>query len=529
MADGSAFARLSAADQQRLLVNFQAQCRNARLDPALFITTCGRTEKQGPVKLVPHQQLLLRFVRTFPMCIARMPRGASKTFLMTFLGLWHLGRARDESGLIISSEAGQAKQPLVLMKDYIEDGSLATVFPELRRSPDPKAAWRDDRIVVDRPPGIRTPSVRAAGAGGKLYGNRIHWAIIDDILNLENTNTLEQRNKIESIVETNVLGALPVANGRCVMTNTPWHRDDVTFRFEKRWPSITMSIDGYVWFANVPDPELLFGAWIRPSRIRPGRYRLRQYDPDPEEIKTLWPAQFPLGSIELLRSQWTPFNFARSFLCEPFDEASTRCLQEWVDWSFDAGAGQAWPAARTGTSPTYTGVDIGGVKKGHDNSAICSIELLPGGKRRMLNMQAGHWHGGELIRRLVEEVKRYDSHVYVESNGAQKFLADFAELEDRNMRVTRFDTGRNKYDETFGVEAVFTEMLKRQWIWPNSNGRPSELLELGKECVFYNPADHTGDRLMSLFLARQGLAKHRSVASSGGVGAQRSAIRGGGF
>lgn len=536
MADGSVFARLSAQQQKKLIERVKEQGRRARHDPGLFIETCARTEiGQQAVNLVAHQRLLLRFVMQFPMCVVRMPVGSSKTFLMTFLGMWFLGRDNTSRGVIVSSEAGQAKQPLSLIRQYIENESLGLVFPELQRSPDPHDPWRDDRLVIARPAGIRTPSMRAIGWKGKLHGNRINWALVDDLLNEENTATAEQRDKVSSSLESNVLTRLDPAGARCVVTNTPWHRNDVTFRLEQRkWKSISFSVEGDVWFANLTDDEInaYFGALVRPSRIKPGRWRLRAHDPDPNEVKSLWLAQFPPERIEQIRTQeQTPFNYARYFLCSPFDEGASRCLQEWVDWSFENGAGQVWPAKRTGTRPTYTGVDIGGVDKTHDLSSICTIELLEGNKRRILNLQSGRWHGPELVSRIAQDVVSYDSTVYVESNGAQKFIADFALLADRNMRVVKFDTGRNKYDETFGVEAVFTEMMRKQWIWPDGAGlgRATELTELGKECVFYNPADHTGDRLMSLFLARQGIARHRAIASSGGVGTQRSAIRGGGF
>ena len=198
--DGSAFVAKTPAEQARIFQQVQDMARRSKQDPATFITACARTEKQHGVVLSAHQRLLLAFVTRYRMSVVRMPRGASKTFLMTFLGMWYLGRDRAQSGLIVSAEVGQAKQPLMFIKDYIERGDLGLVFPELRRSPDPKAPWRDDRIVVERPPGIRTPSIRASGIGGKLYGNRLHWAIIDDILTQENTNTSDQRDKIASAV-----------------------------------------------------------------------------------------------------------------------------------------------------------------------------------------------------------------------------------------------------------------------------------------------------------------------------------------
>lgn len=536
MADGHVYAGRSPAEQLELGRRIMEMAKRAKQDPALFMQLCAHAEvSQQPISLVSHQRLLLNFVMRFPMCVVRMPVGSSKTFLMTFLGMWFLGRDRTSRGVIVSSEASQAKQPLAMIRQYIENDKLALVFPELTRSTDPHDPWRDDRLVIARPPGIRTPSMRALGYKGKLHGNRISWALVDDLLNEENTATVEQRNRVTSSLESNVLTRLDPVGARCVVTNTPWHRDDVTFRLEQRkWKSISFSVEGDVWFRNLTDQEIVayFGAYVRKSNLKPGHWRLKAHDPDPNEVKSLWPLVYPADRVEQIRSfEQTPFNYARFFLCKPFDEGSARCLQEWVDGCFVAGAGQRWPGIRTDLRPTFTGVDVGGVESQHDASAICTIELLADGRRRLLNLQSGRWHGPELVKRIAAEAMRYDSTVYVESNGAQKFIADFAQLADRNLRVVKFNTGSNKYDATYGVEAVFTEMMQERWVWPDGAGlgRPQELLELGRECVGYNPAEHTGDRLMALFLARQGLARTRARASSSGVGMARSALSGGGF
>jgi hypothetical protein len=543
--DGSAFAALSAAQQQAAVRRVHELARRARHDPVLFIETVARIEhgeRAGQaLRLAAHQRLLLRFVMHYPQCVVRMPVGSSKTFLMMFLGMWFLGRDRTSRGAIISAAAEQAYQPLSVIRKYIEDQKLALVYPELRRSPDPHDPWTKSQLVVERPGNIRTPSMRAIGIDGKLQGARISWALADDILSHENTATNEQRTKTFNDIEAQVITRLdPPEKGRVsrlVVTNTPWDRDDATYMLERQgYPSVSMSIEGDIWFANVPDVQSVFGDMLRPSAVKPDVWRLRAHGADVDERVPLWPAKYSREFIDAQKKITTPFNWARFWECQPFDESSARCMRAWVDGALAMGKGQAFPAERTGTAPTYTGVDIGGVEKGHDRSSICTIEVLDRDddrKRRILNLQSGRWNGPELVSRIAAEVAKYDSTVYVESNGAQKFIADFAQLEDRNMRVVKFDTtGKNKYDETFGVEAVFTEMMRKQWIWPSGNGAsPPELVELGNQCVSYNPSRHTGDDLMALFFARQGLARHRSkTARKGGTGQERLSMgTGGGF
>lgn len=522
---GSVFERLKPDQRKRVLAQQLQQFAEARQDPAVFITTCACAEHgaQQRVRLSAHQRLLLEFVQRHRSSVVRMPVGSSKTFLLMYLGLWMLGRDRTKRGVIVGANAHQSYKPLGYMRRQIESGRLRLVFPELRRSPDLHDGWAKDQLVVERPGNIRDPSFKAIGIDGVIQGARISWVLGDDMLSGENTHTKESRDAIERNFGANIFNRLDRYTGRCCITNTPWDRDDLTFRLAKRhWPLIAMNVVGDVWFENIGDPMQAFGNMIRPSRIQPGKYRLRGNDPDPEELKTIWPEEMTREWVETLQGKRkdptgemapTPFDFARFYMCEPFDEGSARCQREWIDKAFELGLGMTFPAERTGNCPTFTGVDIGGIDKHHDKSAIFTFELHDDGRRKVLNMQVGNWTGAELISRIANEAKRYDSTVHVESNFAQTYVAEFAQKKDLSARIVRFDTNKKtKYDETFGVEAIFTELHNKLWIFPDGGRKDAsdDLEDLGNDCVAYNPDKHTPDGLMAMFLARQGLARYRS-------------------
>lgn len=539
--ESSAFASQSPEQQLACVKQLLERARRASRDPAEFVEFVFSTESQEPVELAPHQRLVLRFVERYRMCVVRMPVGASKTFLLTAYGLYLLGRDPTSRGAVISATDEQAAKPLDLMMQYVQSKpQLKLVFPNLQRSPDPHLPWSKQQFTVRRPLGIRDPSMKGVGLSGKrILGSRLSWVLADDVLNHENTLTKEARNKVTSLFNSNVMGRLDTSNQRCVVTNTPWDRDDITYRLEKLgWPSITMSVDGTITFGGrLREPEIVaeFGDLVRPSQHRAGKWRLRAHDPDPEEQVLLWPFRFHREWYEWARANTTPHEFARQYLCEPMSADAARCLREWVDVAFLLGESDTWPSKRQLGTPYFTGVDIGGVKENNDLTSICTIGLEPDGKRRIVSLQSGRWHGGEMVKRIVEEAARYDSDVFIESNAAQKYIRDFAQdlagtkQGTRAVRLHQFQTGRNKWDPDYGVEAVFTEMLRGHWIWPCPGGKPpEELSALAEECLFYNPEQHTGDRLMSLFLARQGLARPRSGGA--GVGRPRQTpIRGGGY
>ena len=517
----------------------------ARQDPAAFIELCFLSEEEHqPIELVAHQRLVLRFVERFRMCVIRMPRNSSKTFLLGAYGLYLLGHNASGRGAIMSAVTAQSEQPVGAMMRHIESNQwLKLVFPNLSRHPDPNAPWSKRSFNVRRPDGIRTPTMTALGLGGQgAIGSRRQWVLVDDGLNGKNTLTREARDKVMSILNTSVIGTLDPVGRRCIVTNTPWDRDDMTYRLEKiGWPSITMSIEGGIKFGGKISRETIlkeFGDLIRPSRQRLGDWRLRSHDPDPDEQVCLWPERLGRAYIEETRATTTPFEYARMHLCEPMSADAARCQQEWIDASLARGAAEPeWPVKRELGWYYFSGVDIGGVKKTNDLSSICTIGLAPDGMRKICNLQSGRWHGGEMIARILKEAGDYDSDVYIESNAAQKYIHDFAQdkantqARTRALRLHTFNTtGRNKHDAEYGVEAVFTEMLRNRWTWPAPNGQvPAELKELADECLFYNPEQHTGDRLMSLFLARQGLARPGRGEGAGRGKVRQSAAIGGGF
>lgn len=534
-------AQLAAA--QRVL----QMAAEARRCPIKFFEFVFRTEHtQAPVEAQPHQVLALRFAEDHPRFVLRMPTGTSKTYLMLAMGLWQLGRDLLSRAAIVSAAEEQAKKPVGVMRSYIEESAqLSLVFPKLSRNHDPDVSWRNDEFTVERPRGIRDPSMRALGMDTKsILGSRLSWALADDTLNGENTATKDQRDKQHSEFSDKVETRLDPDGSRCGVTNTPWDQDDLTFRLERAgWPTLTQGVTGDIEFGGElgDTVEKLYGDLVEPHAKRRGSYRLRRPQGDPECTVPLWPGRYSAAWIARALSRGPggvlPLVFARQYLCRPFDEGSARCLREWVDTAIKAGFDRklTWPQKPDGPRRRYTGVDVGGVKKGNDLSSICTIEAHEDGRRRLLNLQSGRWSGPELVRRIRAEAITYDSKVYVESNAAQKFIVDFTREADNRLRVVSFTTsGVNKFDQSFGVEALFTELFRGIWDWPCGPGgkAPEEIASLSDECVFYSPTAHTGDRLMALFLARQGLAspgQNDGAASRGSVGGSRTFAAGGGF
>lgn len=120
-------------------------------------------------------------------------------------------------------------------------------------------------------------------------------------------------------------------------------------------------------------------------------------------------------------------------------------------------------------------------------------------------------HGGEVYNLVVDEDESYTVEDFIVHN-AQDFIIQFTRHTSA-VPVRPFTTGAQKAHPEFGVESLAAEMQGGKWIFPCKGGESPELMELINEMLYYAPDKHTGDRLMSLWFAREG-AKMGAVQAS---------------
>lgn len=531
----------------------------ARKNPARFFEFVVREETtRARVKTRAHQELVYRFVMHYDKCVLRMPIGFSKTYLMAALSMWLLGNDPTTRGAIVSSSLGQAQKPLAMVRDYIEDSKpLKLCFPKLRRSSRKADAWTQSKLVVDRPRGIRDPSLSAIGYQGKLPGSRLNWILVDDILNDQNTSTPEAREAVITWFFNTVLARRDVNNARVVVTNTPWHPEDLTYKLEEKgWPTLTMDAWGNVYFSNADDFDC---EDIRPSENDPKQkaHRLTAhdssaYDPalallplkerlekgpwiDVDDQVYLWPERFDGEAMERLKADYADrmHIFHQLFSMKARDESTNRVKTAWVDECKRRArtAGIFHYSQKWTDGPTFTGVDLAvGKKRKNDRSSIFTFGLLPDKTRRLLRIDSGKWSGKEIITKIIEHRDSFNSIIRVETNAAQDFLRQWALEEDRSLPIRAFNTGANKHSREHGVESIFVELENSAWLIPNDpSGRVEEPTQRWIDAmIYYNPDHHTGDELMACWLARSEASERGKLRKRGGTGA-RAATEGARF
>lgn len=433
--------------------------------------------------------------------------------------LYELGRDPGLRVCIISNTGELAKKMTRQAGQYIEKSvELHEVFPNLLPTDDPSLPWKAQALTVRRPGvGAKDPSIQATGVHGNIIGSRIDLLVFDDILDFENTHTPGPRDDVYRWLK-NIFGRL-TENARVWGVGNAWHPEDAMHRLakEERFKSVRFP-------AITPAGELM------------------------------WPERWSHERIEKARQDLGPLEYARLILCQARDDTSARFKREWVDVCLEAANGMRYCedaltlltdlgervteddalardavkhlapveidliTSRLGGA-VITGVDLAvQAKDSSDLTALFTLWVMPDGTRRVLNVESGRWTGPEIIERIKSVHRRFGSIFIVENNAAQDYLVQFLRR-DTMVPVYPFTTGRNKAHPEFGVESLAAEMSAGKWLIPNIGGvMHKEVSEWVQELLFYDPKEHTGDRVMASWFAREGARRFSSGGPSTGIG-----------
>lgn len=449
--------------------------------------------------------------------------------LSVALALFVLGRNPRTRIAIVSNTQEQAKKIVATIKSYVEKSDvLHEVFPDLK----PGDKWAESLITVQREGSIKEPSVQAFGSTGKITGARLDLVIVDDIHGEDNVSTKDQRDKVHRWFYSTPMSRL-TQNASVILVGNAWHPDDLLHRLEREgWPAYR--------FPVLVTEDLV--------RAFPGD-NLRVGAPT-------WPERWPLVRIESLRTGTDeqpaipPTEFARAYLCVARDDHDARFKQLWMDQakrrgevsgihtfthslrdllaeeytpeelpsvSKDIMEALMLPAGNAGGLRLYTGVDLS-TGEAKDFTVLFTICAYPNGDRRLLNIEAGRWQIDEIIARMIGCYQRYGSIFMVENVGTQQWLM---QLLQKHTAIPMYPitTGRNKADPIFGVESLAAELANGKWIIPSkNNSAPDDAEAWIEEMLYYNPKQHTGDRLMAAWFARTGAERSERGGSTHMVG-----------
>lgn len=480
-----------------------AVARTARSNLGAFNAAVLRDERSGqriqnaPVhrqwhQVVPYEPLLI--------LVTSVESGKSQQVTVGY-ALWRLGRNPRMRIAVAGETAQKATKFTATIRNYIAHSSdLHAVFPWLH----PGQPWKANQFKVSTAsPLAKDYSIEAIGPGTDFLGSRYDLILVDDLFNFENTRTEYMRDKYLQWVGSTLYGRLQ-EGGQIIICTNAWHRYDAphVLANDWGWRMLVCPMD-----RPLPTGEMPWG------------------DHWSEERLTQWRATNP--------------EYDRVIKCIPRRPGDRKFPDALIDKALQRGHGRHLQTRLEQWHPDdriITAVDVGiGKKRRNHRSAVGTIKVHGGTQdREILRIDSGKWSGPDILRMAYWHWHRFGSWAaFVETNQAQEFLVQFAPFvlpdvqveteeegesvpdpERRRMRVRRYvTTGKSKWDPVWGLESLIVEMHNDKWIIPSGNdpaprkGLEPEVRRLVEQMEDYSPEEHTGDLLMTVWLAREGARK----------------------
>lgn len=412
--------------------------------------------------------------------------------------VWTLGHHPDWAIAYVTSGAGPAMKVGRAVKRAIESNErVHEVFPQLRpelSGAGVAASWwgaQSMRVAGAGMSGLnRDPSFAVYGWDGQITGSRLNVIFIDNVCNRKNTYSRLMRENVLETVENDVLSRV-LPGGKVHVTDTSWYDDDP--------PHVLGSREG--WTFNVVDAH------------------------DGIDGQPVWPEQWPWERLQAKEKEIGTTAYNRT-LRNITTAASAGIFKQ---DAFEACLGRArWSDNYDGAQRVVTAVDLGtrpGAK--HDLTVFCTGVDVDGINYRLLNIRSLRANGVDLARQFVDIYRKFHcgpagGQFVVEDNGAQVYIVDmlkdastagalgFTQAELANLHVRGRTTTVRKHDLEMGVPAVAADLEMERLLLP----RHSEVAALWEEMRVYTPEDHTGDRLMSLWIMREGLRSRGTFFTS---------------
>ena len=215
-----------------------------------------------------------------------VPRACFKsTFFTAGRTLQELCKDRGSRILVANATLANAQNFMGEIKEHLrKNPQLTELYGEFY---DKSLKWNEDEIeIIGRPLTVREPSVSAAGVGGNLVSRHYSMIIADDLVNLENSATRYQSDKV--IDWWKRAFSLLDYDGEMIIIGTRWSYYELYSWILEKMPD---EVDFYIKGAYHPDgslyfPELLSEEKLNELRKLQGSYVFSSFylnDPVDEE------------------------------------------------------------------------------------------------------------------------------------------------------------------------------------------------------------------------------------------------------
>jgi hypothetical protein len=152
-------------------------------------------------------------------------RHSGKSSVVGVFAAWVLYRRPETRILILSAETGLSSRMVSHIRHILENHpECAGMLPRIRKE------WGAHKITIQRPIGIREPSVISQGIHGNITGMRADLIICDDVEVPNTSNTPQKRENLRTRLRE--LDFILSPNGAMIYIGTP-HAMDSIYNTEK--------------------------------------------------------------------------------------------------------------------------------------------------------------------------------------------------------------------------------------------------------------------------------------------------------
>lgn len=446
--------------------------------------------------------------------------------------LWEIARNHELRIIVVSSTATIASTFLTQIINNIDsnekyqdfaksiDPKGIGVIPKMRTRNKREEKWASNSFTIERNSlNLKDPTILATGLFGSILSKRADIIIVDDLVNQQNSETEEQRQKIKDWVYTTLLPVL-VPGGRFIYLGNTWHQDDLVanllvdpqFDYTKKIPAILhepIHMDLWSSWADIVKNQSIE---IHIRKQMADDYYLDHQESMNEGLKVLWPERYNYGDL-FLKRQANSYSFARMYQCDPSDRPDQKFKEEWLQAALAKGRHlRLQEEAREGISIEVgaAGLDLA-IKEDEtgDDSSILTLDrvrygdgVIKQGDYVVRNIKRGKWSPNKVKEetQITWNVGKPIS-IRVESNGYQEMMA--RDLDEKGVLVSSYHTGGEKMDPDIGVNSLAILLENGRLILPfdlEDSRTVEEVSKLVNGMRAY-PQGHTDDSLMALWFA----------------------------
>ena len=192
-----------------------------------------------------------------------VPRGTFKsTFFTVGRSLQKIAANRNERILLTNATGSNADRFLGEIQDHIKrNEEFKLLYGDMFN---PKLKWNENEIVVDgRDLGSKEATITTIGVGGNLVSQHYSTIIADDLVNLENSDTRLQANKVIEWWKRSF--SLLDRDGEMIIIGTRWAYYEL---YQYIIDNLGDQVDFYIRSAYNPDKSLYFPEELTEKKLQ---------------------------------------------------------------------------------------------------------------------------------------------------------------------------------------------------------------------------------------------------------------------